>query len=233
MKNLKTIGIVLPALNEQNSLENVVHELIGFAQSSDWEFKLVIVNDGSVDDTRNIADELAKNSLVEVIHNKTSQNIGNCYSQGAKLLDTKFITWLPTDGEIDPSVIKLLLENVSEDQISIPYPRWGRKNRNILRRLLSVLYQFFVNKLFNLEVKYFNGNAIVPKELFDNHKFTSSGFTINAEIILYALKIKKMKYAEVPFTLRKRLGDKEKALKVKNIINVLKSIFQLYKRYHA
>jgi glycosyltransferase involved in cell wall biosynthesis len=233
MINLKSIGIVLPALNEEKSLEKVVQELVLIGENSDWDFKFVIVNDGSIDGTGKIANKMAANPSISVIHNKTPQNIGKCYSAGARLLDTKFITWLPTDGEIDPSVIELLLENVSEEQISIPYPRLGRKSRGPIRRFLSIFYQFGINKLFKLKINYFNGNSVIPKHFFDNHQFLSKGFTINVEVILYSLVVKKMKYVEVPFTLRRRMGDKEKALKIKNIINVLKSIVQLYKRYHV
>ncbi|MFT6633924.1 MAG: glycosyltransferase involved in cell wall biosynthesis [Bacteriovoracaceae bacterium] len=233
MINLKSIGIVLPTLNEEKSLEKVVQELLLISESSEWDFKFVIVNDGSTDDTGKIANKMAVNPCVSVIHNKTPQNIGKCYSSGARLLDTTYITWLPTDGEIDPSVIELLLENVSEEQISIPFPSLGRESRGPIRRFLSILYQFGINKLFNLKINYFNGNSVIPKHFFDNYQFLSTGFTINVEVILYSLIVKKMKYVEVPFTLRRRNGDKEKALKIKNIINVFKSIVQLYKRYHV
>jgi glycosyltransferase involved in cell wall biosynthesis len=233
MNSEKSLGIVLPALNEENNLEGVVLELISVLNKTNWDYQLIIINDGSSDMTGSIADKLSKFNHVEVLHNKNPKNIGSCYKAGARILKTKYITWLPTDGEIDPEVIHKMLDTIKPGRVTIPYPKDGRESRSFHRRWLSMLYQFGINKAFRLNLKYFNGNSVVPREFFETHRFLSSGFTINVEIILYALIKRQMGYAEVPFTLRKRKGDQEKALKLSNVLNVLKSLLDLYKRYHV
>lgn len=233
MKNIKSLGIVLPALNEQSSLEQVVMEILELQKDSEWSFEIIIINDGSTDNTGKIADELAKHKMIKVIHNNSPMNIGHCYKVASNLVNTQFITWLPTDGEINPDVIKEMLALADENKIIIPFPIEGKENRSILRRALSSTYQEVLNKIFGLKIRYYNGNSILPTSIFTSNNFYSKGFTINAEIILFSVLIKKLNYVEVPFSLRKRVGDKEKALALKNIYNVLKSVLVLYKRYRA
>jgi glycosyltransferase involved in cell wall biosynthesis len=227
------IGIVLPALNEEAALQTVIYDLIKILQSEKLSFKIIIVNDGSTDNTGAICDQLkASHSFIDVIHHSTPLNIGTCYLSGAKLLNTEFITWLPADGEIDTSVIPRMLKKASPGRIVIPYPSVGREHRSFLRRSLSSTFTGIMNLLFGFNLNYFNGNAIVPMNIIKGGDFISSGFTINLEIIIYAMKKCSLKPIEISFTLKPRIGGEQKALNLKNIVNVLKSITLLYKRYH-
>jgi|SaaInlStandDraft_2_1057019.scaffolds.fasta_scaffold317041_1 hypothetical protein len=97
----------------------------------------MIVDDGSKDNTLNIPNDLSeKYSFITVRHNEFPQNIGSCYQQAAKDMDVDYITWFPTDGEINPNSLASLIEKMALDQIVIPYPNEGKKNRLSFRQLL-------------------------------------------------------------------------------------------------
>lgn len=229
----ETIGIILPALNEEVALKSVVTDLINVLESNSYSFRIIIVNDGSTDNTGFISEQLkASYPTIDVIHNSTPLNIGTCYRNGAKLLNTEFITWLPTDGEIDTNIIPTMLKEAASDKIIIPYPSIGKGNRSLFRRSLSLTYIKLMNKIFGFNLKYFNGNAIIPSSIIKDSNFISTGFTINLEIIIFSIKKYSLKSIEVPFTLKPRIGGEQKALSCKNIFNVLRSTIQLYKHYH-
>ncbi len=230
----KSLGIVLPALNEEKSLEIVVLNLLRTEDKTDWNFEIIIVDDGSDDSTLKIAEDLAmKHSNIKVLSNISSMNIGHCYKMGVNSLESDYVTWLPTDGEIDSELILIMLKEVSEDKIVIPYPKGGKKIRTPLRRFLSIMYQGLINTRYETRIKYFNGNSIVSRKFFMKNSFISEGFTINAEIIISALKSEKLIPVEIPFTLKKRIGDREKALRVKNVLNVIFSLVKIFRRYNA
>jgi glycosyltransferase involved in cell wall biosynthesis len=228
------IGIILPALNEEDSLERVVSELINTLSRHNYTYNIIIVNDGSTDRTASICNMLdAKYSNLSVIHNQKSENIGSCYLKAANLLNSEFITWLPTDGEIDIAVLPKMLSVVDNKSIAIPYPNHGLENRNLMRRFLSISFINIMNILFRTNIKYFNGNSIVPKNIIDQNNFLSNGFTINSEIIVYALNQCKLKPIEVPFQLKSRIGGQEKAISIRNLIDVINSTFKIYKKYRV
>lgn len=234
MNNTNSLGVVLPALNEEKSLEKVVMGLVKCLTELEVNYNLIIVNDGSTDNTRNIADNLSKkNEHIQVIHNEKPQNIGKCYQQGIKVLNTDYITWLPTDGEINPSVLKCMWPHVSQNSIVIPYPDSGLEERTYFRRLLSRLYQSFFSCFFKINLNYFNGNSIIPKNRINTHQLFSTGFTVNAEIILYGIKVLNLTPIEIPFNLEKRDGGVQKAISLKNLLNILKSVFELGKIYNV
>jgi hypothetical protein len=78
---------------------------------------------------------------------------------------------------------------------------------------------------------YYNGNSILPKKIVDKNNFISKGFTINAEIIIFALKLKKLNYVEVPFHLEKRKTGENKAIRPLNIL-IFFSIYKINRKYN-
>ena len=78
------LSIIVPAYNEGSALKDSVSELLEHAGKTGTEFEIIIVNDGSRDDTGAVADGLAKASgKVRVIHNRSNLMIGGAISAGA------------------------------------------------------------------------------------------------------------------------------------------------------
>ncbi len=106
-------------------------------------------------------------------------------------------------------------------------------SRSFFRRILSISFIQLLNILFKTNIRYFNGNSIVPRQIIEENNFISRGFTINSEIIIYALKQRKLTPVEVPFQLKPRIGGKEKAITIKNFLNVMTSTLKVYKKYRV
>lgn len=61
--SLYTISLAAPAYNEAKGLEDILKLWLGYLASSDYlfDYEIVICNDGSIDQTGEILDRLAKN----------------------------------------------------------------------------------------------------------------------------------------------------------------------------
>ena len=226
-----SLGIIIPALNEEKSLGIVVQKLIDVIQDNNISAKIIIINDGSSDNTLSVALKLREQFKdIEVINNKNSRNIGHCYRQGFERLSTDYITWFPADGEISPSVLKTAYPLLKEDTVILTHPHSNKYTRPLQRRVLSHIYQRFLNFSLSTNIKYFNGNSFYPRSVFLNYSILSKGFTINAELIIRAIFQLNYKFVEIPFTLKQRHSGKSKAISLKQFLNVGLQIFFLIRK---
>ena len=69
---MKDLTLIIPAFNEEHSLPIFLPKVFEFCLKN--EAKVIIVNDGSSDKTRDILNESAvKNKLVKIIHHKVNK----------------------------------------------------------------------------------------------------------------------------------------------------------------
>jgi glycosyltransferase involved in cell wall biosynthesis len=72
-----SLSLVMPGLNEQASIEGAVRRAIAGLERVADEFEIIIVNDGSSDQTGEIAERLAaEDERVRAIHNERNVNYG-------------------------------------------------------------------------------------------------------------------------------------------------------------
>ena len=76
-----SLTIVVPAYNEGDSLISYLNELIEFCAEN--SFRLVIVNDGSKDNTKEILDSNSDTrNILKIIHHKVNKGYGGAIKSG-------------------------------------------------------------------------------------------------------------------------------------------------------
>jgi dolichyl-phosphate beta-glucosyltransferase len=93
------LSVVIPAYNEQERLKRFVPGIIGFLQSKGQPFEIVVVNDGSQDDTALVARELSKKfpMLLRLIDYHANRGKGAAVKAG--MLDARGQYVLFTDAD--------------------------------------------------------------------------------------------------------------------------------------
>lgn len=116
------ISIVVPVYNVERYLERCLKSVL--SQSFD-DYEVVLVDDGSTDDSGNICDIYAKSyNNFKVIHKENkglshTRNIGVDYSNG------EFIYFLDSDDYIIPDCLKILYENLLNTKADISCGSFG------------------------------------------------------------------------------------------------------------
>lgn len=222
-----SITFVVPALNEEKTVRNTVNEIISVLEKNSIEGEIILVNDGSNDDTGRIADEIAdSNHCVKVVHHKQPMGIGCCFREGVEKASKKAVTWLPGDGENDPYEIVKYISLLEHVDIVNPFVI-NPTERPFLRRFLSQIYLLIVNLLFGTSFHYTNGNVLYRREVFDQVKNISNGFFYQTECLVKAVRAGFI-FAEVPVVLKKRKEGRSKALSPKSIYNVFKEFIRVF-----
>jgi glycosyltransferase involved in cell wall biosynthesis len=127
------VSIVLPAYNEAAILHDHVHVLLDYLRTLQgaYRFELIIVNDGSRDETGSIARKLAAESDgIRVIHHPRNFGLGQALKTGFAQCRGRYVVVLDIDLSYAPRHVGLLLERMQKTGarlvLASPYMRGGR-----------------------------------------------------------------------------------------------------------
>ncbi|MBI2118148.1 MAG: glycosyltransferase family 2 protein [Elusimicrobia bacterium] len=222
-----TLTAIVPALNEQGNIESTIEGIVPLLEKSFKDYEVLIFNDCSSDETGTLAERLAsKNKNIKVIHNPITMGLGYNYKRGVEIATKDYIIMIPGDNEITIESFENMFKKLGEKEIIVPYTV-NMEIRPFSRRILSKTYTWLINLLFGTHLKYFNGPVIHKRELIQTIPIHTNGFAYQTELLLKMIK-SGHNYLELGMVLKDRNSGKSKALLLKNIIRVSKSIFQLF-----
>lgn len=77
------LSVIVPAYNEEKNLAATIGKFNGYLSGQDYDYEIIIVNDGSADGTEKIAKALvAENKNLKLINNKKNRGKGAAVRQG-------------------------------------------------------------------------------------------------------------------------------------------------------
>lgn len=221
-----SLSVIIPAFNEEGNLEAAVDVILSTLNGRSDSYELLIVNDGSTDGTRKIADRLANtNPAIKVVHNDGNKGLGFSLRRGFGLASKKYVTWCAGDNPMLDTSLKEMFDHLGRADLIISYVA-NPEFRSLGRRFLSRAYVLLLNSLFGLNLKYYNGFTIYKSESVNGLKTTTEGFSFLAEILILLIK-SGCSYVEVPTYHRLRSHGQSKAFKFQNFRDVVSSLFSL------
>lgn len=138
MKNSDTLSIILPAKNEAESLATLLSELT----SSFPVAEIIVINDGSSDNTA----EIAANAGVRVISHPYCQGNGAAVKTGARNALGNILVFMDADGQHNPADIPVMLQKMTEGYDMVIGARRASSQASWFRRVANAFY----NKLATL-----------------------------------------------------------------------------------
>ena len=221
------LSVVVPAYNEalllMGSLTTLYEYLHGL--QGDYRFELIIVNDGSKDETGAIAEAFAASRPeVCVFHNPVNFRLGEALRRGIASSKGDIVVTFDSDLSYEPEHISRMVEALRSNHarvvIASPYHREGQTTAIPFRRelmsraanrLLAVSSEHDVTTVTGM-VRAYDGPFVRSLNL------KAMGPEINAEI-LYKAQILRARVVEIPAHLdwsnqAERLASRRVSLKV-------------------
>ncbi len=234
--NIK-LSIIIPAFNEENTI-GLILEKVNKVTLKNIEKEIIIVNDGSTDDTEKIIKESIRNKeKIRLIAHKKNQGKGSAVKTGLNLATGDYILIQDADLEYDPQQYKKLLIPILENKAKVVYgtrlkrlPNFTKDENNIrfflhylgnkaLSLLTSILYGQWIT---DMETCY----KIFPKNIIENIRLNSKGFEFEPEITAKLLK-RGLKIYEVPIITNPRSYKEGKKLNtIKDGIKALNTLIK-------
>ena len=200
------ISLVIPCYNEEAILEANLHTVITYLNSKNdkYQWEIVLVNDGSNDKTREIADSFEKHySNIRVIHHPTNLNLGNALQTGFCNSKGEIIVVLDIDLSYSVDHIEMMVDKLVETSADIvvasPYMKGGKVSEvPFTRRIMSK----WVNRFMSLAAqdKYYTFTGMVrayKTSFIRTVNLKTKDYEINPEI-MYKAMILRARIVEIP-----------------------------------
>ena len=222
------LSILIPVYNEEKTLLKSLQSVRKLG-SYLKEYEIIVINDGSTDNTAKILEE-NKNLYDKLLINES--NKGKGYSIKKGLIESKgtHIIFYDSDLEYDPKDIlkfrKIFLDFNADGIIGsrFNYADYTRSH-NILNKFANNIITLTFNLLYNTTfTDIYSCYFAYKKEFLDPNQLQTSGFEQHAEIICKVIK-KGKKFYEVPINYNGRSYAEGKKIKPHHFFFVLYQIF--------
>lgn len=125
------ISVIIPAYNVEDYVERAVKNLI--EQTIADKIEIVLVDDGSVDRTPNICDELSNAyENINVIHQKNA-GVSAARNKGIEHASGKYIAFMDADDYVEKQMYEILLRNIEKYDADISCVGYAIQRRNGMR----------------------------------------------------------------------------------------------------
>lgn len=236
----KRLSVFIPAFNEEGNIADTVNELRSALATKAIDYEIIIVNDGSHDQTGAIAESMSRaDARIRVIHNPRNLGLAKTFRIGAQAARFDFVGWIPGDNGFPSDSLQRWLAPLGEADLIQTY-LMNSEVRYLGRRIISRAYTKTLNVLFGLKIKYYNGIQIYRRDLIQNVHTSADGFALVSEILVKLLTTGNT-YIEVGINMQERVQGTSKAVKLKNIVDVIRTVLRLLfeikvlhrKRFHS
>lgn len=184
----ESLSVVIPAYNEEGNLLKLVNETFEDAKKIVEDFEIIIVDDGSLDKTADVADLLARTYRnVKVIHHKENKGLALSWRDGIEACQNDIILYIEGDGQ-QPFRDQIDLLNKIKHADVVLGVRSERFDYTPFRKALASGYLFLIWFLFNLKYKDVGWSQCYRRIIFDKVKMKSVTPFFDTEIIIKAQK---------------------------------------------
>ena len=183
-----SISAVLPAYNEEENIETATRRMADVLRSldlRDWE--VIVVDDGSVDQTGNIADRLAEEDPghLRVFHHSPNKGYAEALKTGFTRSQHQLIFYTDSDNQFDVREITSFLPLIEDVDIVNGFRIY--RFDPLTRLVLSWGFNLLVRILFRIKVRDIDcAFKLFRREVFDKVNIESKKFFVDAEVLAKA-----------------------------------------------
>ncbi len=155
IKSEKLVSIIVPAYKQERTIKQDLENILNTLLQTRWEFEIIVVVDGFLDKTYDIARSL-ENKKLKVYGYETNKGKGYAIRYGMARASGDYISFIDAGMDINPNGISMLLEHMEwygADIIvgSKKHPV-SKVNYPLIRKVYSWGYHTLVRFLFGLKL---------------------------------------------------------------------------------
>ncbi len=225
---ISELSVFFPTYNEEENIVKVVKDVKKVLARLTDKWEITIVNDGSTDNTQDVAEKLVRSDgRIRLINHQKNRGYGGALKTGFESARYKWVAFTDSDGQFDFAEIDKFIPKASEADLILGY----RLNRAdpISRKILTWGWNTLARILLDLRAKdYSCGFKLIKKEVYERVlPLVGEEKVTQIEMLVKARKLG-FKFAEVGVHHYPRVAGKQTGANLKVFIKSVLGLFRLW-----
>jgi len=220
------LSVIIPVYNEFESIETILKRV----QDTKMAYEIVVVDDGSIDGTRDILKKLNRKKGIRVILHEKNQGKGAAVRTGMAAATGDVLLIQDADLEYDPRDFPELLKPINEGLADVVYGSrfLGRAHR------VTMFWHMIANKSLTLMTNILydtiltdmeTGYKVFNRKVIEGMIIRANSFNFEPEFTAKVLK-RKYRIFEVPITFNPRDYTQGKKIKLHDAFEAIWAIIK-------
>jgi len=236
---MNKLTIIMPTYNEEHHIFANIEKTIKILNTYNFDYKIIIVDDGSKDNT---FEEIKKSknisNKVHIMKTSIHKGKGHALKYGFQFARSDLIMFLDADLDLPPEQIKYFLETMekTKSDIVIGIKRFFKSNYHYpaTRKILAIIYRLMVRTLFDLNVvDTQTGIKLFKNDVLKNTlpKVFVNGYAFDLDLLVNAYKLG-YKIVEIPVILDFQKVSSLKKIKLQDIYKMFTDMLRIFYRIY-
>lgn len=182
---LSSLSIFFPCYNDGGTIATMIIRSMQVAPTVTDDFEVIVVNDGSQDDSALILDEMQRlyPGHVRVLHEPAPSGYGGVLRKGFALAGKDWIFYTDGDAQYDPRELPVLVAALN-GRVDMVNGYKIKRHDPLIRIWVGLAYQYFVKLLFGLTIRDVDCDyRLIRRSIFDAIHLESQSGTITFEMV--------------------------------------------------
>ena len=198
------LTVIIPAFNEAENLQVFLPPLLAHCRKNNW--KIILVNDGSRDHTREYLMTLGGETLLTVIHHKLNKGYGAAIKSGIRACKTEYLITFDADGQhYIEDIDKLKIKLIDNDADMVVGSRKGLRSSSLFRGIGKSLIRLIAQIMMTVPVHDLNsGMKIYRTDLAKKYLYLTTDTMSFSDVITLVFINNRHLVLEEPISIRER-----------------------------
>jgi dolichol-phosphate mannosyltransferase len=181
------LTISIPAYRDASTIEALVWESVQAAERVTEDYEILVINDGSPDDTGRIVQSLL-GRIEKLRYHEHPRNLGfgPTIREVYTLPDSEWVYFIPGDAQVPAEGVVELFRHVDHYDFMLAYRRV--RQDTAWRKFVSWVYNSLVSLVAGRRVRDVNAAGMLRKRILEGIPLHSRSAFIHAEILLEVLR---------------------------------------------
>lgn len=220
----RSLSVIIPAYNEAENILATLENVTTAFEPLSLPHEILVIDDGSTDATASLVTaQLSRFPAVKLLKNERNMGFGWSYRRGVEAAALANIVMVHGDNAWGWQTLREFFSHTGEADVIIGYTRDMLQSRTWTRTVVSKTFTLLVNLITWRWLKYYNGLQIHRAPILKSLRIESRGYGFQAEVLVKGLHLARS-YVEVPMDLIERQKGESKAFRMRNFIDVARTL---------
>ena len=225
--SFNNFSIVIPIYNEEEILAESINNILSICERTSVEYEIIISENGSTDNTKNLARDFEQNNSKIVLIESDNPNYGEALKRGFLKCNNEIIISFDIDYYSENFLKECIcLEEEYAGLIASKRLNNSEDGRRLIRKLATNFFVYLLKFLFKTKLSDTHGMKAIKKSFVNDHiNLVSSTQDLFDTELLLRIEKSGEKFKEVPAKINEIRPSV--SLIYKRIPRTLKSLFKL------